>query len=178
MIEKDNHIALQHTAGKDFAVLNSKITRLMHALSHLDKLQYEVLVSGNELSEAVSTWACRGKTNDFHVNIVVYGLQEYRDEIGSILSASNWYLQVPWQIPAGIPYDNPQFWDLGQSVEPPQTQCDIGVNPKASAMTEAAIILNSLDQTSFLPPAVIDDRITQSLLRYGDCCSSAKIMPD
>ncbi|CEN61887.1 hypothetical protein ASPCAL08534 [Aspergillus calidoustus] len=166
MIEKDNHIALQHTAGKDFAVLNSKITRLMHALSHLDKLQYEVLVSGNELSEAISTWACRGKTDDFHVNIVVYGLQVYRDEIGFVLSSSDWYLQVPWQIPAGIPYDNPQFWDLGQSVEPPQTQCDLAVNPKASAMTEAAIILNSLDQTSFLSPAVIDDRITQSLLSH------------
>jgi hypothetical protein len=178
MVEKDNHFALQHTARMDIAVLNSKVTRLMHALSHLDKLQCEVLVSGNELSQAISAWASQGKTNDFHVKIVVYGLQSSRDEIGSIFSASDWYLQVPWQIPPGIPYDNHQFWDLGQLVEPPQTQCDLSVNSKASTMTEAATILDSLDQTSFLFPTLIDDRITQSLLRFGDCYFSTKIMPD
>ncbi|KAL4886206.1 SNF2 family N-terminal domain-containing protein [Aspergillus karnatakaensis] len=129
MVERDNHIALQRLPGPDLAVLNNGIVHAIHLLSNMSTFQYDILVGRKELFGATAAWAAKGKSVDFHVDIIICGQRGYSEELGSILSGSSLYLQVPRYCPGYVPYQNPHVWDLGHPTELALRPPSSGDNP-------------------------------------------------
>ncbi|KAL4936206.1 SNF2 family N-terminal domain-containing protein [Aspergillus oleicola] len=166
IVERDNHIALQLIPNVDIAVLNSVITRTMHALSDLAAFHYHVHVEGQELIKATTAWASNGKYVDFQVEIIISGQRALADQLGSVLSKSELFLQVPRYIPLDVPYENPQVWDLGRSLNNLTIQPAVNIRRAQNPVANATAFLDTIDQRGFLEASVVDSRITQSLLSH------------
>lgn len=166
---RNQYFALQSPAQADFAILNSRTTKILWGLSDLTPIRYEAFFAGHDLGKPKQQWKRKGNTIGITVSINIYGLREIANDVGRRLSKAGIYLQHPYYLDKNFEYDNPHYFKLPGRQAKEFTVCDS--SPTRGAMRQPQVvnivkIFESLDQGHGLQNQNVDSRIKTPLLWY------------
>lgn len=145
---------------------------MLWAIEELGQIRYEAFVEVEDFSNSVITWANKGGTVNFPVEIIIFGNGKIREQIGKMLSDVEIYLQHPRYYSDQIQYDNPHFLEFSHTPKPTLQLLSPSLTPPNASRQPAPspglnTMLDNLGQIENLSDADIDPRVIIPLLRYS-----------
>jgi SNF2 family DNA or RNA helicase len=177
IVQEGKYFGLQHS-GVIFARLNKQSCRLLNLLVAERDVFFSAAVPGSEWSATLKSYQNQGQCI-MTLEANIYGVKSDAEEIGSLLSRSNTYLQFP-QFGCGAEYYNPHFFRIeGYSDRIPleaseeNDSSQIGTqslksnqDPKISDSAFVDSILDSLSHRVDVGTITVDRRIKSTLLPH------------
>jgi hypothetical protein len=166
---RDNHIALQTNDTMDIAVLDNASTKALFDSDTDNAIICEVFAVANELSTSLSLWRNKGSVEPFTVELTLYGKRRNCDHIGRVFSDAGLFLQHPRRLHHSVPYDNPHFLQLPQTIKTFDYLPTPSLTPQAISMAPSILdtVLNDLDQSNVTEEIQVDDAIATTLQKYA-----------
>lgn len=174
VVREGGYFALEY-GGNKFALLNKGFCRHLHALISRRQVRIQSYVSNKDWATIVHCWRKQISTI-FPVEINIYGTRADAEEVGSILSKSGIFLQLPRYGPYIAQYYNPQLLRIeGYSEQISAATLfsvaeDVGDTPdrrveeEPQANDSVDFILDSLSHHVNLREIPVDHRIKSTLL--------------
>ncbi|KAI9167943.1 matrix-associated actin-dependent regulator [Paramyrothecium foliicola] len=166
--------------GSLLAVLNKSTCHLLHKLQDSRNIRITGTVQPEQWQAAIGEAQKRTGSVLLILDLNIYGLRQYKQDIGDILGGSGIALQKPSFDLHGTAYDNPHYLELSHTaqddllglsaLEIQSTRQYIGAtelnNTTTNASEEVDSILNSLSHRTLLHETSVDTRIKSSLLPH------------
>lgn len=106
---QDNYFLRPMHLSEGIAVLNEETSKILAATNLLQSFRFQAYSETDPWDNLIANKDKIDTKTVLFVDIVLYGSEEIRDEVGSILSLSRVYLQHPCYQEPRTEYDNPHF---------------------------------------------------------------------
>lgn len=173
-LQQSGYYTLLSSTLEPFALLDCSTIAILESLTSCGfaSLRYQAVCTDYPPYVTSRFGTREEKNEEFTLQLNIYGLRSYMDNLGTVLRVLKSYLQQPFYVDDGVEYDNPHYFKLvGQKtpwVERRETQGrDIGSkdeSPFSQALTN--VFESQLTHADSLRELEAAPIIKTALLRY------------